>query len=502
MMQKKAQTHGVVAMRDLPDQISDWLFELVRSRHAVAHLFVDAAQVLVSAGGDLERYGLAGLKPRRPVCEQFLLLEGMLPLPESPFLLRSRGMPSGRVADIHFFAEGDATWIAFLDVTTEHDAARKLQQKAYDMTLLSQREARLAMSSASLNQEIIRLQKLEYAVCDAELRVVEHSPNLIEYVRSTSGSLIGQGLDQIFDLLTGMDEDLALVIQEKLPELVIEKIGHRYENGESGYFTLRVIHYQKGLLALVQDVTTEGLLEQRVTQQRNELNLLGLQLARSRAELDYLLRRFVPSQVADRIISQPSQVKLGGEKRLVTALFADMRGFTRLSEVVSPEEMLDMLNQHFDLLGQIITRHGGVITNYAGDMVMAIFNAPDDQPDHAMQATQAGLEIQSTLRSLNEKPRIDMPSVFDFGVGINTGWGVVGYLGYESQLEYTAISEAINIASRFSGIARAGQVLVGSATHALLNGRLRTQSLGNMTLRGKNESVLVYEALADPDGKE
>jgi adenylate cyclase len=370
------------------------------------------------------------------------------------------------------------------------------------MTLLSQREAKLARASFALNQEIIRLQKLEYAVCDENLRVVENSPHLNQYVRDNSGALIGARLDELFDLLTGMDDDLERVIRNELPEIAIEKIAHRFQDGESGYFTLRVIHHQRGLLALVQNVTTEGLLEQRVTQQRNDLNLLGAQLARSRADLDYLLRRFVPSQVADRIISQPSQVKLGGDKRVVTALFADMRGFTKLSEVVSPEVMLDMLNQHFDLLGQIITRHGGVITNYAGDMVMAIFNAPEEQPDHAMQAVQAGLEIQSTLQGLNEKPRIDMPFVFDFGVGINTGGGVVGYLGYESRLEYPAIGESINTASRFSGIARAGQVLLGTATHAAVSGRLKTQSLGNITLRGKNESVPVYEALADQQSKQ
>ena len=488
-------------MRDLPDQVSDWLFELVRSRHAVAHLFVDAGQVLISAGGDLERYGLAELQMQQPVCAQFPLLEGMLPLPESPFLLRSMGMPSGRVADIHFFAEGESTWVVFLDVTTEHDAARKMQQKAYDMTLLSQREARQAVANLVLFQEIFRRQKLEYAVCDENLSVVEHSPDLIRYVPHAAGPLPGQGLDQIFDLLYGMEDDLTLVVRKELPEVVIDKIGHSFEDGESGYYTLRVIHYRGGLLALVQDVTTECILEQRVTQQRNDLNLLGAQLARSRAELDYLLRRFVPSQVADRIISQPSQVKLGGEKRLVTALFADMRGFTQLSEVVSPEEMLDMLNQHFDVLGKVITSHGGVITNYAGDMVMAIFNAPEEQPDHAMQATRAGLEIQSALSGLTEKPRDDMPSVFDFGVGINTGWAVVGYLGYESRLEYTAIGISINVGSRFSGIARAGQVLVGRATHDLLNGRIRTRSLGEVTLRGKNESVEVFEALGDPEGE-
>jgi adenylate cyclase len=253
------------------------------------------------------------------------------------------------------------------------------------------------------------------------------------------------------------------------------------------------------LLALVQDVTHEGILEQRVTHQRNDLDLLSAQLARSRSQLDDLLHRFVPTQVADRIILRPQQVQLGGDKRLITALFADMRGFTQLSEVVTPEMMLDMLNQHFDLLGQVISQHGGVITNYAGDMIMAIFNAPDDQPDHAAQATQAGLEIQKTLRSLYEKPRLGMPFVFDFGVGINSGSAVVGYLGYENRLEYTAIGEAINIASRFSGVAQAGQVLVGELTNQLLGGKIKTKSLGYVTLRGKYEPVLAHEALADEE---
>lgn len=143
-------------MLDIPDRVADWLFELVGSRHAVAHLFVDAEQVLVNAGGDLERYGLSELKLRQPICDQFALLEGMLPLPETPFLLRSMGMPSGRVADIHLFTDREATWVVFLDVTTEHDATRKMQQKAYDMTLLSQREARVAVANLSLYQEIFQ----------------------------------------------------------------------------------------------------------------------------------------------------------------------------------------------------------------------------------------------------------------------------------------------------------------------------------------------------------
>src|SRR5262249_12389616 len=124
-------------MLDLPVRISEWLLLLVKSQRAVAHLLVDSELILVNAGGELDYYGLAGLQPQHSAGDQLPFLEGLLPLEETPFLIHSMGMPSGRVADIHFFAEEDTTWVVLLDVTAEHDSARKVQQKAYDMTLLS-----------------------------------------------------------------------------------------------------------------------------------------------------------------------------------------------------------------------------------------------------------------------------------------------------------------------------------------------------------------------------
>jgi phosphoserine phosphatase RsbU/P len=146
-------------MLNLPARISEWLLHLVEYQRAVAYLLVDSQQILVNTGGDLENYGLTGLHHQRPACDQLPFLEGLLPLPETPFLICSMGMPSGRVADVYFLADGDATWVVLLDVTGEHDEAQKLQQKAYDMTLLNQREARF-------------LAKLEAA--HKELRVAHH----------------------------------------------------------------------------------------------------------------------------------------------------------------------------------------------------------------------------------------------------------------------------------------------------------------------------------------
>ncbi|MDM0001644.1 SpoIIE family protein phosphatase [Variovorax sp. J22P240] len=143
-------------MLDLPPRISDSLLMLLHAQRVLAHLVIDDAQNLVQAGGHLEHYGLDGLQSGGPASDQIPFLEGLLPLVETPFLIRSMEMPSGRVADIHFFADDGTVWVLLLDVTAEYEEARLVQQKAYDMTLLSQREARLIAQLESANQELTR----------------------------------------------------------------------------------------------------------------------------------------------------------------------------------------------------------------------------------------------------------------------------------------------------------------------------------------------------------
>jgi phosphoserine phosphatase RsbU/P len=141
-------------MLDIPDRISEWLLLLVKSQRSVAHLLINNELVLIQAGGELEYYGLGDLKHGDSASDQLPFLEGLLPLAETPFLLESVGMPGGSVADVHLFADEDRTWVVLLDVTAEHDHARKMQQKAYDMTLLSQREARLIAKLEAAHKEL------------------------------------------------------------------------------------------------------------------------------------------------------------------------------------------------------------------------------------------------------------------------------------------------------------------------------------------------------------
>lgn len=144
-------------MLNLPPRISDSLLLLIDAQRFLAHMSIDGSQRLVQIGGHLEHYGLIGLQPGDLASDPLPLLEGLLPLAETPFLIRSMEMPSKRIADVHFFADDDETvWVLLLDVTAEYEETRLVQQKAYDMTLLSQREARLIAQLEAANQELTR----------------------------------------------------------------------------------------------------------------------------------------------------------------------------------------------------------------------------------------------------------------------------------------------------------------------------------------------------------
>jgi serine phosphatase RsbU (regulator of sigma subunit) len=142
--------------QELPTKVSESLLRLVDEQRYLAHFVVDENQILVRMGGQPEHYGLADLSTGAAVADQLPFVEGLLPLFETPFLIRSLEMPSGRIADVHMFADDEVVWIVLMDTTTEHDEAQLVQQKAYDMTLLSEREARLIEQLEAANTELVR----------------------------------------------------------------------------------------------------------------------------------------------------------------------------------------------------------------------------------------------------------------------------------------------------------------------------------------------------------
>ena len=216
-----------------------------------------------------------------------------------------------------------------------------------------------------------------------------------------------------------------------------------------------------------------------------ELQEQNQQLSETRAQLNDLLHRFVPSAVADRLIATPQEARPGGERREVSVLFADLRGFTHWSEHQTPEDVFEVLNQRLAIGAEAVLAEGGTLDKFMGDALMAIFNAPQNQPDHAYRALRAAYRMLSRLA--------DDALGLNFGVGINSGEALAGNLGVEQALNYTVIGDVVNQAKRIQELARRGQILFSQATYEQAQQWLTARSLGPQHLRGREQPVEVYE---------
>lgn len=216
-----------------------------------------------------------------------------------------------------------------------------------------------------------------------------------------------------------------------------------------------------------------------------ELSLLA-ETAREVRRLDAAFRPYLPSVVTEGIRAvTPDVARLGGEERQVSAVFADLAGFTTFSETRSPTEVIGMLNEYWGAIVPVIDAAGGVIEQFAGDGVMAIFNAASDQPDHAVRAATAARAIVAAGQPVADAH----PGWPIFRVGVNTGAAVVGNVGSDARRSFAAIGDAINTAARLMAAGEPGQVVVGRATWEALGDEGAGESLGALRLKGKSEPV-------------
>ncbi|EDN72132.1 adenylate/guanylate cyclase [Beggiatoa sp. SS] len=206
------------------------------------------------------------------------------------------------------------------------------------------------------------------------------------------------------------------------------------------------------------------------------------------------MQYYVPREVGKALMEKRIVPKLGGEEREVTALFADLRNYTSISEQLTPNQTIEMLHVCLDIATTAIAESGGVVVNYMGDAVMAIFNAPNEQADHAQRAVQAGLTIQAMMALYQQNTDNMIPSLH-FGVGINTGMAVVGNIGAQWHYQYTAIGDTINVASRICSHARPNEVLIGTNTYAYVQNSITAQALAPLKFKGKSQEITVYQVI-------
>jgi adenylate cyclase len=223
------------------------------------------------------------------------------------------------------------------------------------------------------------------------------------------------------------------------------------------------------------------------------------QMAQSLREKDLIKRaftRYVAREVVDEILKDPENLVLTGERRDVTVLFCDIRGFTSISERLSPEEVVLLLNTFYTLMIDTTFKYDGTLDKFLGDGIMAVFGAPIYHPDHSVRAIRTALAMQEGIRELSARRVAEGKTPLAVGIGINAGDAIAGTVGTEARMEYTVIGDSVNLASRLESNSKAGQILISEATYLKVKGSVRARSLGLIKVKGKEDEIGVYEVLA------
>jgi adenylate cyclase len=209
---------------------------------------------------------------------------------------------------------------------------------------------------------------------------------------------------------------------------------------------------------------------------------------RRRHRVTDLFGRYVSPEIARDILSrsETAPIELGGEQREITVLFADIRGFTALSERLSPRRVVEILNQHLARMAEVVFEHRGTVDKFTGDGLMALFGAPLPQASHAAQAVRAALALQACAQQVND-------GTLQYGIGIHTGEAVVGNIGSQRRLDYTAIGDTVNLASRLESLATPGQILISQATYEHTQDEIQAREIGPSLVKGRQEPVIVYK---------
>ena len=206
------------------------------------------------------------------------------------------------------------------------------------------------------------------------------------------------------------------------------------------------------------------------------------------------LSRFFSPDVITAILEAQTENALAVRRRHITVLFSDIRGFTTLTERLAPEEVAEILREFFTMTTEIVFKHGGTVDKYVGDAIMALYGAPFDHPDHAADAVRSALELQSQMRTLSERWLEKAGVTLQVGVGIHTGEAVVGTIGSDQRLEFTAVGDTVNLAARLEGLTKefSRPIIISQTTCEAVKHLVHAQHLGEVRVKGKEATVEVY----------
>ena len=218
---------------------------------------------------------------------------------------------------------------------------------------------------------------------------------------------------------------------------------------------------------------------------------------REKRKMKKLFGQYVSKDVYEQLVANPALARLGGQRREMTVLFSDIRGFTSVTERGEPQAIVGMLNEYFTRMVTIVFRHEGTLDKFVGDMVMALFGAPLDDPRHADHAVEAALDMIAALGELNTQWKSEGRAELDIGIGINTGPMIAGNIGSEAIMSYTVIGDAVNLGSRLESLNKeyGTRIIISDATRERLSRPYRLRPLGDVVVKGKTQPVAIYELI-------
>jgi len=203
--------------------------------------------------------------------------------------------------------------------------------------------------------------------------------------------------------------------------------------------------------------------------------------------------RYITDDVVDTLLASPEALQLGGERREVTVLLSDLRGFSSLCERLSPEQVVAILNIYLGAMAEVIDRHRGSINEFLGDAILTLFGAPIAHANHAERAVACALEMQLAMDAVNATLHRQSLPVIEMGIGVHTGECVIGNIGSAKRAKYGIVGTAINLASRIEGYTVGGQILVSERTAACLAGRLRARGTFRVMPKGAREALTIFD---------
>ena len=221
---------------------------------------------------------------------------------------------------------------------------------------------------------------------------------------------------------------------------------------------------------------------------------------REKRHVKRLFGRYVSPDIFHQLMTNPSAVRMGGERREMSVLFSDIRGFTAASESATPEAVVEQLNEYFSGMVDVLFRHQGTLDKFVGDMVMGLFGAPVANPNHADDAVAAAIEMMERLDGLNARWAAAGRARLDIGIGINSGEMIAGNIGSESIMSYTVIGDAVNLGARIESLNKdyGTHILISEATRVRLTRPVATRRVAEVQVKGRREPVVVYEVMSRP----